>query len=117
MVNGRGGRLGPDLSRVAERRDPDELRADLLDPDAEVEPRWWTVAATAADGTAVEGLRMGEDTFTLRLIDADERLWSFSKRELRSYQRTKASTMPSARGTLAADEVDDLVAYLFTLRR
>ncbi len=117
MVNGRGGRLGPDLSRVAERRDADELRTDLLDPDAEVEPRWWTVAATTGDGAVVEGLRMGEDTFTLRLLDADERLWSFSKRELRSYDHSKASTMPSARGTLAADEVYDLIAYLFTLRK
>ena len=93
------------------------MRADLLDPDAEVEPRWWTVVATTADGAVVEGLRMGEDTFTLRLIDADERLWSFSKRELRSYERLKASTMPSTRGTLAAGEVDDLIAYLFTLRK
>ena len=117
MVHGRGGRLGPDLSRVAERRDHNELRADLLDPDAEVEPRWWTVTATTADGAVVEGLRMGEDTFTLRLIDADERLWSFAKRELRSYARSKASTMPGARETLAAGEVDDLVAYLFTLRK
>ena len=52
----------------------------------------------------------------LRLIDADERLWSFSKRELRSYDHSKASTMPSARGILAPREVDDLIAYLFTLR-
>ncbi|MCY4600576.1 MAG: c-type cytochrome [Acidobacteria bacterium] len=117
MVNGRGGRLGPDLSRVAERRDPDELRADLPDPDAEVEPRWWSVTATVQSGAAVEGLRMSEDTFTLRLIDADERLWSFSKAELRSYDRRKASTMPSVRGTLSDSEVDDLIAYLFTLRK
>ena len=117
MVNGRGGRTGPDLSRVGERRDPDELRADLLDPDAEVEPRWWTVTATGRDGTAVEGHRLSEDTFTLRLIDADERLWSFSKRELRSFERSKASTMPSARGTLADSEVDDLIAYLVSLRK
>ena len=117
MVNGRGGRLGPDLSRVGERRDPGELRADLLDPDAEVEPRWWTVTATVRGGAAVAGLRMSEDTFTLRLIDADERLWSFSKAELRSYDRGKTSTMPSARGTLSDSEVDDLIAYLFSLRK
>ena len=30
MVNGEGSRLGPDLSRVGERRDPSELRSDLL---------------------------------------------------------------------------------------
>lgn len=117
MVNGRGGRLGPDLSRVGERRDADELRSDLLDPDADVEPRWWTVTATVRGGATVEGFRMSEDTFTLRLIDTDERLWSFSKRELQSYDHQKTSTMPSARGTLAAAETDDLIAYLFSLRK
>ena len=117
MVNGEGGRRGPDLSRVGERRDPAELKTDLLDPNDEVEPRWWTVTVTRGDGSAVEGLRLSEDTFTLRLIDEDERLWSFSKGALRSHERTKASTMPSAGGTLSAGEVDDLVAYLFSLRK
>ena len=117
MVDGDGGRLGPDLSRVGERRDPDELRADLLDPSAEVEPRWWTMTVTRADGSVVEGLRMSEDTFTLRVIDADEQLWSFSKGALRSFERTEASSMPGAGGTLTDAEVDDLVAYLFSLRK
>lgn len=117
MVDGDGGRLGPDLSRVGERRDPDELRADLLDPSAEVEPRWWTMTVTRADGSVVEGHRMSEDTFTLRVIDADEQLWSFSKGALRSFERTETSSMPGAGDTLTDAEVDDLVAYLFSLRK
>ena len=117
MVDGDGGRLGPDLSRVGERRDPDELRADLLDPSAEVEPRWWTMTVTRADGSVVEGLRMSEDTFTFRVIDADEQLWSFSKDEIRSFDRVRTSSMPGAGGTLTDAEVDDLVAYLFSLRK
>ena len=117
MVDGVGGRLGPDLSRVGERRDPDDLRADLLDPSAEVEPRWWTLTVTRDDGSVVEGLRMSEDTFTVRLIDADEQLWSFSKGEIRSFDRTRTSSMPSTAGTLTRAEVDDLIAYLFSLRK
>lgn len=116
MVNGEGGRRGPDLSRVGERRTPDELRADLLDPDGEVDPRWWTVRATRPDGSVIEGLRLGEDTFTFRLIDDDERLWALSKSDLRTFEQDKRSTMPSADATLTASEIDDLVAYLFTLR-
>ena len=54
MVDGVGGRLGPDLSTVANRRDPDELRSDLLAPDEEVAPRWWTIRVTRADGSVVE---------------------------------------------------------------
>ncbi len=117
MVRGAGGRLGPDLSTVANRRKPDELKSDLVDPDETVEPRWWTLRVTRADGSVVEGLRMNEDTFTLRIMDADEKLRHFSKRELRAIERIETSTMPSAKGTLTESEVDDLVTYLFSLRK
>ena len=117
MVDGKGGRLGPDLSRVGEQRDPAELKSDLTSPSQEVEPRWWTMTAIRTDGSVVKGLRLSEDTFTLRLIDIDERLWSFSKKQLRSYEQDKTSTMPSVTGTLTVGEVDDLVAYLFSLRK
>ena len=114
MVRGRGGRLGPDLSRVGERRGPDELAEDLTEPNAEVAPRWWTVRVTRADGTVVEGLRMGEDTFNLRIMDDEERLRSFSKASLRFVEREQKSTMPAE--PLPDTERDDLVAYLASLR-
>ena len=117
MVSGNGGRRGPDLTRVGNRRDPDELVSDLATPDEEVTPRWWTIRVTREDGSIVEGLRMNEDTFSLRLMDEDENLWSFSKGRVRSYERIETSTMPSVDGMLTASEVDDLVAYLFSLRR
>ena len=117
MANGQGGRLGPDLSTVANRRDPNELRTDLLDPNQEVEPRWWTIKVTREDGSVVQGLRMNEDTFTFRIIDNDENLWSFLKNRIRAYERIETSTMPSYKETLTAREVDDLIAYLFTLRK
>lgn len=117
MVNGVGGRLGPDLSSVGNRRKPDELKTDLIDPNETVEPRWWTMRITLADGSVVEGLRMNEDTFSLRIMDEDENLWHFSKSEIRSSERVETSTMPSVTGTLTAGEVDDLVAYLFSLRK
>ena len=117
MVAGAGGRRGPDLSRVGERRDPDELRADLLDPSREVEPRWWTMVVTRGDGSVVQGARMGEDTFTVRLMDADEQLWSFSKSAIRSFERVRTSSMPAAGDVLTGAEVDDLIAYLAALRK
>ncbi|MCY3590428.1 MAG: c-type cytochrome [Acidobacteria bacterium] len=114
MVQGRGGRLGPDLSRVGERRDPDELAEDVTTPDAEVSPRWWTVRITRADGTVVEGLRMGEDTFNLRIMDGEERLRSFARARVRSVERIEKSTMPAE--VVTDVERDDLVAYLASLR-
>lgn len=117
MVNGTGGRLGPDLSTVGNRRNPEELKTDLTDPDEMVEPRWWTMKITRSDGSMVEGLRMNEDTFTLRIMDGEENLWHFSKNEIRASERIETSTMPSVTGALTASEVDDLIAYLFSLRK
>ena len=117
MVNGDGGRLGPDLSFVGEDLDPDELKSALTDPDEDVAPRWWTVRVTQQDGSVVEGLRMREDTFGIRVIDEDANLWSFRKSEIDSYEREESSTMPSYAQSMSENEIDHLVAYLFSLRK
>ena len=117
MVNGEGGRLGPDLSLVGERLDPNELKSSLITPGEEVAPRWWTMRVTQRDGSVVEGTRMREDTFGLRIMDKNADLWSFRKNEIQSYERVKNSTMPSYAQTLTESEIDDLVAYLFSLRK
>ena len=117
MVDGTGGRLGPDLSFVGDRRSPDELQTDLANPDANVSPRWWTMKVTGSDGRQFEGLRMNEDTFTFRIMDANETLRSFSKYGPWSYERIETSTMPTYDQSLTRQERNDLVAYLFSLRR
>ena len=116
-MHGVGGRLGPDLSRIGERRNPDELKTDLVTPTKNLGPRWWTVRVALKDGSILQGLRMNEDSFTLRIMDSQDNLWSFSKNELSSYEYIKESTMPSYGSTLSASEIDDLVAYLFSLRK
>ena len=50
---------------------------------------------------------MNEDTFTFRIIDNDDNLWSFVKKNIRSYERVQDSTMPTYGTTLSASEVDD----------
>jgi putative heme-binding domain-containing protein len=117
MINGEGGRLGPDLSLVGENLDPDELKTALTDPSADVAPRWWTVRVQQRDGSVVEGLRMDEDTFGIRVMDENANLWSFQKNQIDSYEREQSSTMPSYTQTLTENEIDHLVAYLFSLRK
>ncbi len=117
MVNGTGGRLGPDLSTIGDSRSPEALKTDLLDPDERVQPRWWSMRVTHQDGTRVEGIRMNEDTFSVRILDFDENLWSFEKRDLRESERIETSTMPGYGETLTDSEVDDVVAYLYSLHR
>ena len=60
------------------------------------------------------GRRLNEDTYTVQLIDSQERLRSLLKSELVTYE---ISERPSKQPTnLTNDEVADVVGYLLTLR-
>jgi putative heme-binding domain-containing protein len=117
MIGGVGGTDGPDLSTIGSRRSPDELLSDLTDPDERVQPDWWRMRVTHADGTSVEGRRMGEGTYSVRILDAEGRMWSLQKRDLASYERLETSAMPSYAGRLSEGDLEDLVAYLYGLTR
>ena len=115
-VNGRGGRLGPELSDIGSRRSSRHLRSSLLTPDEHVDPKQWQVRAIDREGEVVVGLRLHEDTFSIRLLDTKENLHSLEKNGLQEFKVLKRSLMPSYRTTLNDDELDDLIAYMSTLR-
>ncbi len=116
-IDSEGGRHGPDLTTIGDRRSPEQLLSDLVDPDERVQPAWWTMRVTHLDGTRVEGLRMNEGTYSVRILDSDDNLWSLQKRDLRESERIETSSMPSYTGTLTAGQLEDLVAYLYGLSR
>ena len=117
MVMGQGGRLGPDLSRVGESTRPEDLMVAITNPHEDVDPRWWTLEVTGPDGVTRSGFRMGEDSFSVRIMDNDSNLWSYQKNNIESIHRVERSTMPSYDESMSETELDDLVAYLFSLRR
>jgi len=115
-VNGAGGRIGPDLSAIGKTRSAEHLRQSILDPSADVPRRYWVVSATDAAGKAFEGLLMNEDTYTLQFIDMSGRLHSMEKAGVQSYKIARISKMPSYKGKLDDQQVNQLVAYLSSLR-
>ena len=117
MIDGAGSLRGPDLSTIGDRRSPDDLLSDLVEPDERVQPRWWRMRVMHLDGTGVAGLRMNEGTYSVRILDEDNRMWSFQKRDLRESERIENSSMPSYTETLSDDELVDVVAYLYGLTR
>jgi putative heme-binding domain-containing protein len=118
-VNGKGPRLAPDLSEVGATRPLSELFQALLDPDATIRTirpgnRFFRIVTR--DGATMTGRLMNQDSFSVQLLDANERLVSLLKANLREFGYVKNSPMPSVRDKLSAQEVDDLVGYLVTLK-
>ena len=127
IVNGRGGRLGPELSTVGSARSRAYLVESIRQPARQltenrvfgdsVTLKYDTVTAVTADGRTIVGVPMNEDTFTLQLMDTTERIHSFDKKTLKSLQHEKRSLMPAYDAArLPNGDLDDLVAYLQSLR-
>lgn len=116
MVKGKGSRLGPDLSDTGLRWSPGQLERAILRPDEQVAPRYWYAQALTRDGRKFYGVRLNEDTHSVQLLDSGENLVSLLKADLRGYEIIRRSTMPSYEGRLSRGEVNDLIAWLASLR-
>jgi hypothetical protein len=92
------------------------LRASLLEPGQYVSPLDRRVHAVTRDGIRFSGIRLNEDTYSVQLLDLNENLISLLKRDLKEYHLDDSSSMPSYKGVFSESEVEDLVAYLYSLR-
>ena len=115
-VGTNGSHVGPDLSDIGSLRQAAQIERSILGPNETVEPENRYIRAVTRDGAVIVGRRLNEDTHTLQLMDATERLISLSKSDLRELTLLKASAMPSYRGKLSPVEVSDLVNYLLSLK-
>jgi putative heme-binding domain-containing protein len=114
-VNGVGPRTAPDLSDIGSSRTAPALQRSLLDPSSAMWPINRPVRITTRDGKTFRGRRLNEDTYTVQIIDDQERLLTFVKADLREFEVSAKSTMPPAT-SLSSGELSDVVAYLLTLK-
>jgi len=115
-VNGIGPRVAPDLSDIGAVRTPATLHRSLVEPSEAMLPINRPLRVVTRDGKTIRGRRLNEDTFTVQLIDEQERLVSLTKADLREYWLGIDSTMPPATKTLTGDEIADVISYLLSLR-
>jgi hypothetical protein len=95
-------------------RSPTSLQLNLIDPAAALLPINRPTRLVTRNEETIVGRRLNEDTYTVQLIDSQERLRSLLKSELVTYE---ISERPSKQPTnLTNDEVADVVGYLLTLR-
>lgn len=130
MVNGTGGVLGPDLSRVGAARSVSYLVDSIRQPDKELssgmtDPNnhyglplvYDSVTLTRSDGTRLTGIARNEDTYSVQLIATDQKLHLLLKKDLTAITHQRRSLMPPySEDALDAVQLQDLIAYLETLR-
>lgn len=130
MVRGAGGVLGPDLSRVGAARSVSYLIDSIRDPDKElssgmIDPNnhyglplvYNTVTVVTTSGEKITGVARNEDTYSIQMITMAQQLQSFLKRDLKEVSHQRRSLMPPySEDALDAEQLQDLISYLETLR-
>jgi putative heme-binding domain-containing protein len=128
-LNGQGGAIGPDLTDIGLRRSPTFLRRALVDPNADV-PQSFNplraenglpmnfvfVRAKTKDGKEVAGIRLNENTYSIQIRDVTGGLYSLDKGDLVELIKDKTSPMPVYAGVFSPAEMDDVIAYLVSLK-
>jgi cytochrome c oxidase cbb3-type subunit 3 len=115
-VNGRGGRLGPDLSRIALTLSREALTRAIRAPTASTGSPYQAVTLVTRDGQRIRGARKSEDAFSIQIMDTHEQLRGYLKASLREVIRDPGSLMPAfAPDRLSDRDLDDLLVFLNTL--
>lgn len=127
-IAGRGGDTGPDLTTIGAQRAAAMLRDEVLEPGANLPLDTAGLSERAAyhayqmyrvtfdDGKQLEGMRVNENSFAIELRDAKGKLHSVEKFKVQKIEELPGkSFMPSYKGKLTDDQMNDLVAYLASL--
>jgi putative heme-binding domain-containing protein len=117
LVRGEGGVNGPELSFIGSQRPADALRKSIEDPNALVDQAYWQADIILENGTPYKGFLMNEDTYNVQMLLPAKGLVTLPKRDFRKFEIKKTSAMPAYKGKLQAAELQDLVAYLWSLQR
>ncbi len=116
LVNGKGGSLGPELTEIGLRRSLQFLRNSIVDPGSYIDPEFRSATVVTREGKRIRGVVLNEDDYSIQLRDSREELRSFLKSDLKDVKQETDSLMPSYKSALSETEVNDLVAFLNSLR-
>jgi putative heme-binding domain-containing protein len=116
-VNGTGGRLGPDLSRVGLARTRDTMVRQIRGATEDFRPGYEPVTLTTANGQAIHGVKKNEDLFSVQIMDTRERIQGYEKDKMKTVVDDKKSAMPAfGPERLSESDLDDVLRYLQSLR-
>jgi len=127
MVNGKGERLGPELTAVGGARTVEAIKESvrnpsrrlawgLTEPSKEFAQQYETITVVTAEGKEIKGVALNEDHFTVQMMDTNEQIHLLEKDKLRSFKKSRESMMPKYDASVLSDkDLDDIVAYLLSI--
>ena len=116
-INGRGGRLGPDLSRAGVARSRAAMARQIRGAVPDFRTGYEPVILTTPGGQQIQGVKKNEDLFSVQIMDSRERIQGYLREDLRGVTNVKISAMPTFGPDRLSDaELDDVLAYLTTLQ-
>jgi cytochrome c oxidase cbb3-type subunit III len=127
MIDGKGGRFGPELTGVGGSRTPaaiiDSVRHPshhlawgLTEATKEFPQEYESVTVVTAQGKEIKGVTLNEDSFTVQIMDTNEQIYLLQKNKLRSFQKSRKSAMPTYTNEMLSEkDLNDIVAYLISV--
>ena len=116
-VAGKGGRIGPDLTRIGASRSRAALTREIRTPSEWIPSNYETVTIVTKDGQRVRGVKKNEDVFSIQVMDQRERIQGYVKANIQEVQYDKNSLMPAFPASRLNDgDLNDLLGYLSGLR-
>ena len=117
LVNGVGGHMGPDLSRIGSGRSRAVLMKKIRGPNDNIRAGYEPVTLVLRDGQRIRGVKKNEDEFSIQIMDLRQRLQGVPKATLSEVTEDKQSVMPVYGPNQLSDSgLDDLLRFLATLR-
>jgi putative heme-binding domain-containing protein len=127
MIQGKGGRLGPDLTATGSARSTDYIIESVRNPSRrlaqgiseamkEFSQEYETVTVVDGSGQKFQGVALNEDNFTLQMMDTREQLHLFEKDKLKSFEKSRESLMPAYdQKVLPEKDLQDIMAFLLSV--
>ncbi len=116
-VGSDGGKIGPDLTKVGERRSQRDLLEAVLYPSASVGQGFETYVIQTSGGQTVTGLVTRRTAAAIFLRTPDQKDIRLATADIEQMKPSPVSIMPGGlENTMTNDQLRDLIAYLRSLK-
>ncbi len=116
-VQGQGGQIGPDLTRIGAIRAPRDLLEAIVLPSVSFARGYEPFNLVTDDGQVLSGIIARETADAIHLVNTSRVETRVARKSIESLQQSNVSIMPEGMDNqLSHQELADLIAFLHSLR-